>query len=107
MSHLPRIIRFCGYRSRKRGGVWVGYCLELRLRETGRDWEDLLERMILAASMKVAQIQEQPRLAPTGKAPLKIRLIYMYIALLHFLRPQGDRCLADLSMRLLLAPPPR
>jgi hypothetical protein len=100
---LPRIIRFCGYRSR-RHGKWVGYCLEFHLKESGRDWEELLERMILAASMRVAQIQERPELAPRRKAPLRIRLTYMYIALLHFLRPQGDRCLADLSARLLTSP---
>jgi hypothetical protein len=100
---LPRIIRFCGYRCR-RSGRWRGYCLEFHLEATGRDWEDLLERMILAASMRVAQIQERPELAPTRKAPLRIRLTYMYIALLHFLRPQGERCLADLSARLLTSP---
>ncbi len=97
---FPPILRCCGYKPR-RGGPWVGYCLELHLREEGRDWEEVLERLMLAASLHLGVIKGTPGARVPGKAPLRMRLCYAYIALLHFIRPHGPRCLADLSSTLL------
>ena len=96
---LPLILRCCGYRSR-RVGRWVGFCLELNIWEEGRDWDELLERLVLAAAHRLAKLQGAGEPLP-GKAPLRMRLLYTWVALLHFIRPQGERCLADLSSGLL------
>lgn len=101
MSRWPRVLRCCGYHPRQ-GGRWVGYCLELHLKEEGRDWDDLLERLVLASSMRLADIEASQGKGLPGKAPFHMRLCYAYIAFLHFVRPQGRRRLADLSPRLLL-----
>ncbi len=99
---VPRILRCCGYRP-KRGGNWVGYCLELHLRVEGRDWDELLEALIMAATMRLAHFEANPEAQLPGKAPFSMRLCYAYIAMLHFVRPRGPRCLADLSSNLLLS----
>ncbi|MDQ7006252.1 MAG: hypothetical protein Q9Q40_03385 [Acidobacteriota bacterium] len=99
-DRLPGLLRCCGYRPR-RGGRWVGYCLELHLRAEGRDWDEVLERLVLAASMRLAELHHHPERLP-GKAPFHMRLCYAWTAFLHFVRPQGRRRLADLSPSLLL-----
>ena len=100
---LPAMLRVCGYRSRRiRPGRWIGYCLELHLREEGRDWEDLQERLLMAASLRLEQIR-QKQARPMGRAPLKMRLLYAYIAIRHFLRPTHHRRLADVSSGLLVS----
>ncbi len=98
---IPEILRCCGYRSRRRRR-WVGYCLELHLRVEGRNWEELLERLVMSASLHLARVRNEPGARLPGKAPFRVRLLYAYIALLHFLRPRHDYCLADLSSGLLL-----
>ncbi|GEM_PF-2583188 len=100
-GRIPEILRCCGYRSRRQRR-WVGYCLELHLRVEGGSWEELLERLVMSASLHLARLQSQPGARLPGKAPLRIRLLYAYIALLHFLKPRHDYCLADLSSGLLL-----
>ncbi len=98
---IPEILRCCGYRSR-RHRRWVGYCLELHLRVEGRNWEELLEHLVMSASLHLARLRSQPGARLPGKAPFRVRLLYAYIAALHFLRPRHDYCLADLSSGLLL-----
>ncbi len=101
-KRIPEILRCCGYRSR-RTHRWVGYCLELHLREEGRDWEEVLERLVLACSLRLAGLEKAPSEVIPGKAPFRMRVLYAYIALLHFLRPRYQHCLADLSSGLLMS----
>lgn len=98
---IPRVLRCCGYLSRRRQR-WIGYCIELDLRAEGRDWEELQERLLMAASFELARIDQQPAAPPPRRARLQIRLLYAWIAALHFLRPHHERCLADFSSGLLL-----
>jgi len=55
----------------------------------------------MAASMRLANLEQQPNARPPAKSPFRVRLLYAWIALLHFLRPHHDRCLADISSGLL------
>ncbi|UCF69456.1 MAG: hypothetical protein JSV80_09345 [Acidobacteriota bacterium] len=103
---MPRMLRCVGYRSRRDRRRWVGYCLELHLRAEARDWDELLERLIMGASMRLAHLAADPDQPLPGKAPLRLRALYAYTALLHFLRPNPHRRLADVSSGLLVPSQP-
>ncbi len=95
------MLRCCGYwsPSRKR---WIGFCLELQIRAEAPTWEGLLEVLTLRATLRLAHLQDDPALRRFRLAPLRMRLLYAGIAVLHFLRPRGSWALADLSRRLLV-----
>ena len=98
---VPPLLRCCGYWSRRKRR-WVGYCLELQLRAEGRDWDEVLERLVMSASVRLQGLQKDPRARRFRLAPFRVRLLYAVIATLHFVRPRAHWCLADVSPRLLV-----
>lgn len=98
---VPPMLRCFGYWSRKRQH-WVGYCLELRVQASASTWEDLLEKLTLAASLHLAHLQSNPELRRRRLAPFRMRLLYAAVAMLHFVRPRGRFGIADLSRELLI-----
>ena len=95
------MLRCCGYWSKSRK-LWVGYCLELGIKSEGRSWEELVESLTMAASLHLARLKADPSYKRPRLAPFRIRVIYVGIALMHFIRPHGGWGLADLSRRLLV-----
>ena len=100
-SRIPRVLRVFGYRCR-RTRRWIGYCIELNLKAEGRDWEEVQERLLMAASLVLAKLTRQHGSGGAVKAPFRVRALYAYIAVLHFMRPNHEKCLADVSSGLLI-----
>lgn len=98
---VPEMLRCFGYWSRRRQR-WVGYCLELRVVASAPTWESLLEKLTLAVSIRLAQFRGNPSLHRRRLAPLRMRLLYAGVAMLHFVRPRGRWGIADLSRELLI-----
>lgn len=97
---FPHFLRCCGYQSRRRRR-WVGYCLDLNLRTEGGTMEELHEKLVLSATLRLAEL-ERSAASPLPRPSFKRWLCYAYIACLHLLRPRPRRWLTDLPTRVLL-----